>query len=111
MAEIFRDFKIDLPFSIKYLVLFLKIIWNNADALIANSKGLKKLAKDFYDKRQIDIIYNGVDTTKFYPTNITKTIQVIVRFYLSLALLSERDYNLLFQNYKKFKKNAIKISI
>lgn len=59
-------------FLYKILGPFLKIIWNNADALIANSKGLKKLAKDFYDKRQIDIIYNGVDTTKFYPTNITK---------------------------------------
>lgn len=59
-------------FLYKILSPFLKIIWNNADALIANSKGLKKLAEDFYDKQKIDIIYNGVDTTKFYPVNITK---------------------------------------
>jgi len=59
-------------FLYKILSPFLKIIWNNADALIANSKGLKKLAENFYDKQKIDIIYNGVDTTKFYPVNITK---------------------------------------
>jgi len=54
-------------FLYKLLGPFLKVIWNNADALIANSKGLKKLAQNFYDRRQIDIIYNGVDTTRFYP--------------------------------------------
>ncbi len=45
----------------------LKIIWNNAKALIANSEGLRKMALDFYDKKDIGIIYNGVDTKKFYP--------------------------------------------
>ncbi|MDE7324469.1 MAG: glycosyltransferase family 4 protein [Lachnospiraceae bacterium] len=60
-------------FLYKLLGPFLKVIWNNADALVANSKGLKKLAEDFYDKRQIDIIYNGVDMEKFYPGNIKKS--------------------------------------
>lgn len=46
---------------------FLKIIWNNAGALTANSEGLKNLAQEFHRKRQIDIIHNGVDTDKFYP--------------------------------------------
>lgn len=40
---------------------FEKIIWKKADALVANSRGLKKLASDFYDKKEIRIITNGVD--------------------------------------------------
>jgi len=65
-------------FAVLYNILgpFLKIIWSNADALIANSEGLKKLATDFYDKKTVDIIYNGVDIDKFYP-----------------IVSSEKDYN------------------
>lgn len=40
---------------------FEKIIWKQADALVANSQGLKKLAAGFYDKKEIRIITNGVD--------------------------------------------------
>ena len=40
---------------------FEKVIWKKADALVANSRGLKKLACDFYDKKEIQIITNGVD--------------------------------------------------
>lgn len=56
-------------FAIVYKVIgpFLRVIWDHADALIANSAGLKKMAEDFYDKKPIDIIYNGVDTDQFYP--------------------------------------------
>lgn len=38
-----------------------KIIWKNADALVANSKGLKELAEDFYRKKEIIIIPNGAN--------------------------------------------------
>ncbi len=44
---------------------FEKIIWKQADALVANSQGLKKLAADFYDKKEIRIITNGVDEKWF----------------------------------------------
>lgn len=44
---------------------FEKIIWKNADALVANSKGLKELAEKFYCKKEIQIIPNGVDITAF----------------------------------------------
>lgn len=55
-------------FLYKILGPFLKVIWNNADALIANSDGLKRMAFDFYNKKPIDVIYNGVDTEEFYPS-------------------------------------------
>ena len=49
----------------KLIAPFEKIIWKNADALVANSLGLKKLACDFYSKKGIEIITNGVDK-EFY---------------------------------------------
>lgn len=51
----------------KLLGPFIKIIWKNADALVANSKGLRRLALAFYDKKEIKIIPNGVDTSFFVP--------------------------------------------
>jgi len=43
----------------------IKVIWNNADALVANSEGLKRMALDFYDKNEVIIIPNGVDINAF----------------------------------------------
>lgn len=56
-------------FALVYKVIgpFLKVIWNNAEALIANSEGLQKMALDFYNRNEVGIINNGVDITKFYP--------------------------------------------
>jgi glycosyltransferase involved in cell wall biosynthesis len=54
-------------FVYKIIGPFLKIIWNNADALVANSEGLRQLAMEFHDRNEIKIINNGVDTDRFYP--------------------------------------------
>ncbi|MDD3140603.1 MAG: glycosyltransferase family 4 protein [Lachnospiraceae bacterium] len=56
-------------FALLYKVLepVIKVIWNNASALIANSQGLKDFALQFYAKKEIEIIPNGVDTEKFFP--------------------------------------------
>ena len=55
-------------FLYKLIGPFLKRIWNHADALVANSEGLKKLALDFYDKNPVDVINNSVDIESFYPS-------------------------------------------
>ena len=52
-------------FLYKLLGPFEKMIWKDADALVANSQGLKSLANRFYDKREIAIITNGVDENQF----------------------------------------------
>ncbi|SHN65859.1 Glycosyltransferase involved in cell wall bisynthesis [Butyrivibrio hungatei DSM 14810] len=39
----------------------IKLIWKNADALVANSRGLQKMAYDFCDKYDIRIIPNGAE--------------------------------------------------
>lgn len=51
----------------KIIAPAIKLIWKNADALIANSQGLKDMALDFYDRKPFDIIPNGVDTDVFFP--------------------------------------------
>lgn len=45
----------------------IKLIWKNADSLVANSVGLRQLAYNFYDKKEVKIITNGVDTRYFTP--------------------------------------------
>ena len=56
----------------KFIAPFEKVLWKNADALIANSSGLKKMAMDFYDKCSIDIIPNGA-TKAIEVTNDLQT--------------------------------------
>ena len=47
----------------------IKLIWKRADALVANSAGLKSLAQDFCDRYPIRVFPNGVDTDTFCPLN------------------------------------------
>ncbi|WP_029232370.1 glycosyltransferase family 4 protein [Butyrivibrio sp. VCB2006] len=51
----------------------IKTIWKNADALVANSKGLKELALNFYDKQEILIIPNGADINAFSDVSTNNT--------------------------------------
>jgi glycosyltransferase involved in cell wall biosynthesis len=44
---------------------FLRVIWHNAAAVIANSRGLRDLAIAFDSHRDIPIIFNGVDYIRF----------------------------------------------
>ncbi len=71
----------------KFIGIILKQIWKNAEALVANSDGLKQIALTFYDKLPIEVIYNGVDLTEFYPKE--KTIKEEVRI-LCVSRLIER---------------------
>lgn len=55
-----------------------KIIWNKSSKVIANSEGLRKLAKNTWN-RKIDVIYNGIDTVLFKPSNTEyKEIRLII---------------------------------
>jgi glycosyltransferase involved in cell wall biosynthesis len=46
-------------------VPFLRVIWHGAEAVIANSRGLRDLAKGFDESLDIPIIPNGVDIELF----------------------------------------------
>jgi glycosyltransferase involved in cell wall biosynthesis len=47
--------------------LFRKI-WSSAAAVVANSSGLRNLALEFMPSLDIEVIPNGIDTEKFYPS-------------------------------------------
>lgn len=42
-------------------------IWSGASFVISNSQGLKDLALKSQPKKEIGVIYNGVDTEEFFP--------------------------------------------
>ena len=44
------------------------LVWNGAETIVANSKGLGKLAKKFAPNKEIEIIPNGVDLNAFLNT-------------------------------------------
>jgi glycosyltransferase involved in cell wall biosynthesis len=54
-------------FSLLYKALtpFIRLIWKNADALVANSDVLMNRAKEFEKRYPIEIITNGVDSSFF----------------------------------------------
>lgn len=54
-------------FIYKLLMPLIKRIWKNAEFVIANSEGLKKLALRSDPGREIGIIYNGIDIAEFRP--------------------------------------------
>lgn len=56
-------------FSLLYRLLApaIKIIWNNAESLVVNSAGLRKMALDFSPTNDFKVICNGVDTDYFAP--------------------------------------------
>lgn len=53
----------------KWMAPFLRVIWHQADAVIANSRGLRNLAIAFDSKIDIPVIPNGVDGSE-YTNNV-----------------------------------------
>lgn len=54
-------------FLYKLIMPLIKFIWHNADRVISNSEGLKELAKKTKTKKEIGIVYNGIDIDHFKP--------------------------------------------
>lgn len=51
----------------KLLAPCIRLIWRNADRITANSEGLRQRAYHFYDKKEIQVITNGVDINYYTP--------------------------------------------
>lgn len=54
-------------FLYKFITPTIKKIWKNAYFVIANSQGLCELALKSNPSKEIEVIYNGIDTNEFYP--------------------------------------------
>ncbi len=74
-------------FQLDYKILapLFKSIWKNASILTACSNGLKDRAKRFFPNSDIKVITNGIDLTKFYPTdtNGSENVRLITTGRLS----------------------------
>jgi glycosyltransferase involved in cell wall biosynthesis len=55
----------DFHFYHKLIAPFLRIIWRNASAVVANSNGLRQLAQNFDARFEIPVIPNGVDLERY----------------------------------------------
>jgi glycosyltransferase involved in cell wall biosynthesis len=103
----------DVPFysqKYKYLdKLFFKNmskkIWADSQFVIANSNGLKELAKKTSPSQKIDIIYNGIDTKEFVP-NKTKSKQNKKLKVLCVGrLIQRKGYSYLIDAIKPIQNN------
>ena len=99
----------DVPFySKKYFLLdklifkrLSKKIWRNSKAVIANSVDLKTLALESAPRQKIEVIYNGVDTEEFKPSN--KTTQEFTVISTS-RLIERKGIEYLIDGFIKFNK-------
>jgi glycosyltransferase involved in cell wall biosynthesis len=85
----------------KYIFQHLsKLIWKRAKYVVANSEGLRDLAYETYDKKDIGVIYNGVDTNMFKPKGKGEGFTIV-----STSRLTERKgLNYLIEAFGEFQK-------
>lgn len=86
---------------------FVKIIWKNASALVANSQGLKEFALKFYKKRPIEVIYNGVDTDVLYPDQAERDNSRVNLLFVS-RLIERKGLQHIIPQLKKIKEGTNK---
>ena len=57
-----------------------QIVWRHSHAVVSNSQYLRNLAKNTCAKTNIQVIYNGVDSHRFYPGKRSKRIELNFMF-------------------------------
>jgi glycosyltransferase involved in cell wall biosynthesis len=85
---------IRLGLDYKILAGLFRRIWLNADAIVANSAGLREQAVKFAPQFEIGVIPNGVDTARFYPLP-NKTLSKLVKLLTVCRLTSGKRIDLL----------------
>ena len=66
-----------LQLDYEILAPVFRAIWKNASALVACSDGLKERAMRFLPSVPIDVIGNGVDLDRFFPTGTAEKSEVL----------------------------------
>ena len=84
----------------------IKAIWRKADALVANSAGLRKMALDYYSKKDFDVIYNGVDTDFFCPLEKENTAECRILF--ASRLIERKGLQYIIPKLKQIAENTDK---
>jgi glycosyltransferase involved in cell wall biosynthesis len=99
-------------FGFQYVFLkpMIKEIWKKADAVIANSKGLKELALETNSYQAIGVIYNGINTLEFRPKSETKTAECLELICVS-RLIERKGIKYLVMAVGDMKHEKIKLTI
>jgi glycosyltransferase involved in cell wall biosynthesis len=100
----------------------IKLIWRNAAVLVANSKGLRDLARSFDAGIPIRVIPNGVDTRRFevgarqWQPPVLLTVGRLVHqkgidlLFQSLAALKDQEWKLLIVGDGKGRRNLERLT-
>ena len=81
-------------------------IWQNGDAVIANSKGLAKLASQFEPELDIGVICNGINTNIFIPP-ATRTLQGRIKLLTVCRLISRKRIHILIKTTAMLHQNGM----
>jgi len=103
-------YNIRLSLDYKLVGGLFRRIWSSAAVVVANSKGLRKLALEFMPNVDIRVIPNGIDTEKFYPSekqHLTKPIQALT----VCRLISRKRIDLLIRAVGRAKEFGLNIRL
>jgi glycosyltransferase involved in cell wall biosynthesis len=99
-------------FGIQYVFLkpMIKEIWKKADAVVANSEGLKELALETNPQQAISVIHNGIDISEFTPNDRKKTEEYLQLICVS-RLIERKGIRYLLQAIGELKHENIRLTI
>ena len=81
-------------------------IWRNADAVVANSKGLAELAAKFEPSLNIGVICNGIDTNKFRPPP-DRALTERIKLLIVCRLIARKRIHLLIETVHHLKQQGV----
>jgi glycosyltransferase involved in cell wall biosynthesis len=88
----------------------IKEIWKKADAVVANSEGLKELALETNPQQAISVIHNGIDISEFTPNDRKKTDGYLQLICVS-RLIERKGIRYLLQAIGELKHEKIRLTI
>lgn len=95
----------------KYLYTVLKPIirkiWKEADALIANSEGLKMRALDFENQYPVTVIENGVDVKYFIPKTKSEDKKRCIKILFVSRLIERKGLQFLIPHLRKIESQVM----
>ncbi len=87
----------------------IKLIWKNSNFLIVKCKTEYDMIKAINQKLNIQIIYNGVDTQKFYP--VEKTLNKYLKIICPARLIKRKGQDILIKAIAQLKAKGIIINV
>ncbi len=102
-------YNVRLGLDYKILAGLFRRIWNDASAVIANSKGLQNLALKFTPNLEIGVIPNGINTEKFTPAD--NKISCPIKMLTVCRLITRKRIDLLIEAVAEGKKTGVDMEL